>query len=134
MAITLAGGGSSVVLPAGLIWQDEFNWSPLRMATAYSLSGALIVERATALAGRPVTLVGHRNFAWITRTDLATLRTLLALDSTLTLTLHDARAFAVVPVQDPLEVSLLPRVRDSGPADPSAGAWYVLESLKLLCV
>jgi hypothetical protein len=134
MAITLDAVTLAVTLPGGLIWQDEFGWSPLRVETAYSLTGALIVERATAQAGRPITLVGQRQFAWITRAELLNLRTLLAMDEELTLTLHDGRAFRVVPAQDPLEVSLLPRVRDSGPADPSAGAWYVFESLKLICI
>lgn len=129
MAIVL----DTVTLPQGLIWEDEFAWSSLAQSAEYSLTGALIVERATRQAGRPITLVGGQNFTWITRVDLLALQALLATDATMTLTLHDARTFSVIIADaEPLQVRLLPRVLDSGPADPSSGAWYVLETLKLI--
>jgi hypothetical protein len=37
-----------------------------------------------------------------------------------------------VPAAEPLAVSPLPIVRDSGPANPSGTARYVLESLALI--
>ena len=129
MAITLA----ALPLPNGLIWSDEFAWSPLAQATEYSLTGALIVEQATKQAGRPITLIGGRTWAWLTRAEAAALKELLNAGDEMTLTLHDSRTFTVLPAgDDPLAVSPLPRVRDSGLADAGADDWLVLESLKLI--
>lgn len=132
MAITLSGVVTGITLPQGLVWSDELTWSPVAMETTYSLTGALIFERAEKQAGRPITLTGGRNFAWISRADLLSLRELLQQDEDLVLVLHDARMFIVRPVAEPLDVSALPIVMDSGPANPSADTWYVLESLKLI--
>lgn len=123
----------NVRLPDGLRWSDEFAWTPVAQATEYSLTGALIVEQATKQAGRPITLVGGKDFAWLTRSALTSLKTLLNTGAPMTLTLHDARSFSVLPAnEDPLAVSPLPRVRDSGLADPDDEAIYVLDSLKLI--
>ena len=129
MAITLG----ALTLPQGLRWADEFDWSPLAQTTDYSLTGALLVEQATKQAGRPITLIGGQDFAWLTRAQAATLKALLDTGAAMTLTLHDARTFTVLPANDaPLAVSPLPRVLDSGFADASASAWCILESLKLI--
>ena len=132
MAITLSGVVTGITLPQGMIWSDEMDWTPVAMETTYSLTGALIFERTEKQAGRPITLTGGRNFAWISRANLLSLRGLLQQDEDLTLTLHDARSFTVRPAADPLQAAALPIVLDSGPANPSSGAWYVLESLKLI--
>ena len=129
MAITL----DTITLPQGLRWSDEFAWSPLAQATEYSLTGALIVEQAEKQAGRPITLVGGKDFAWLTRTEVSALKALLDAGEAMTLTLHDSRTFTVVPASDkPLAVTALPIVLESGPADPSSGARYVLETLALI--
>lgn len=129
MALTLG----EITLPQGLRWADEFTWSPLTQATSYSLTGALLVEQAEKQAGRPITLVGGKDYAWLTRTEVGALKALLDAGEEMTLTLHDARTFTVLPADDePLTVSALPIVKDSGASNPSSGAWYVLESLKLI--
>ena len=132
MAITLDAVTLAVTLPQGLIWADELSWTPVALETTYSLAGALILERAEQQAGRPITLVGSREFTWISRADLLTLRTLVEVDEDMTLTLHDSRTFTVRPAANPLQVTLVPLVKDSGPANPSASTWYVLEALKLI--
>ena len=45
-----------LALPAGMIWQDEFDWSPALSAQEYSLTGALVIDAGTRQAGRPITL------------------------------------------------------------------------------
>jgi hypothetical protein len=131
MAITL----NAIALPQGLRWadEDEFAWSPLAQETTYTLTGSLIVEQSTKQAGRPITLTGGKDFAWLTRAEIGTLKALLNTGAPMTLTLHDARVFTVLPAGDkPLIVSPLPRVKDSGYANPGPAAWYVLESLALI--
>lgn len=136
MAITLG----VITLPAGLVWADEQEWSPLDQQTSYSLTGALIVEEASKQAGRPITLIGQsdgtEHTAWITRAALSTLRT--ALDTPLaqfTLTLHDGRTFAVIPRRDgngPLTAEPVPAVKSFFPNNPDANYPYLLKAVRLL--
>jgi len=128
MAIAL----NAIALPAGLVWDDEFAWSPVAQATEYTLTGSLVVEQAIKAAGRPITLVGGKEFAWLTRAQVKILKAALDTGAVLTLTLHDARTFQVIPDDEPLVVSPLPRVLDSGFANAGDSAWCVLESLKLI--
>lgn len=122
-----------VTLPQGCVWSDEFAWSDLAQSTTYTLTGSLVVEQTTRQAGRPITLIGGKDFAWLTRAQVTSLKALLDAGASMTLTLHDSRTFTVLPAgPDALQVSPLPIVKDSGPANPSSGAWYVLESLKLI--
>lgn len=124
---------NDIKLPDGLRFSDEFAWSPVAQASEYTLTGSLIVEQSTKQAGRPITLVGGKDFAWMTRAEVSTLKALLDTGAEMTLTLHDARHFTVLPAaEEPLSVTPLPIVLDSGPANPSSTARYVLESLKLI--
>lgn len=94
-AITLGG----VTLPDDLQWTDEYAWSPVARASAYSLTGALIVEEATKQAGRPITLGG--DWAWVSIATLTALRALAATPGWIgTLVLADARTFAVAFRED----------------------------------
>lgn len=64
----------SLVLPAGLIWRDEFDWSPVESTQTYTLTGALIIEQASKQAGRPVSLSADDDMNWATRQTVNTLR------------------------------------------------------------
>lgn len=138
MAITLAptGGGPPLALPDGLVWEDEFAWTPIVQALSWSLTGALLVETAEKRAGRPITLVGGKQWAWVSRETLASFRASLATTGAqFTLTLHDGRSGLVVPMQDgngPLTASQVPWVSDSGVADPGPATKYHLDTLRLL--
>lgn len=74
MSITLSYGGETVSLGDRLEWQNEFGWSPVDQATAYSTKGALLVDIAVKQAGRPITLVGTDTVAWIARALCVTLQ------------------------------------------------------------
>ena len=130
MAITL----DTVTLPQGLRWADEFDWSPMAISdVAYSLDGTPIIQMAVKKAGRPITLIGGKDYAWLTRSEVAALKALLDAGEEMTLTLHDNRTFTVLPAGDePLNVTALPIVKDSGPANPSSSARYSLDTLTLI--
>ena len=138
MAITLG----AITLPAGLAWSDEFAWSPVSARSSYSLTGALIVEQSTKLAGRPITLIGQSSgndhTAWISRANLLTLQTALeTAGATFTLTLHDARVFSVIARPDdnsPVEADPLPVVGSFLPANPQTADWYLLRAVRLTTV
>ncbi|MDA8446385.1 hypothetical protein [Paracidovorax valerianellae] len=72
--ITLTYNGTTAHISDRLQWTDEFGWSPVDQATAYSTTGALLVDVALKQAGRPITLVGTDTAAWITRALCTTLQ------------------------------------------------------------
>lgn len=128
--ITLAYDTTEIELPAGLIWEDEFTWTPVIQKAEVSVNGVLIVQEGAQQGGRPITLAGGDDACWIPRTDLLALyATMQAAEQAMTLTLHDAREFSVVWRRDshPIEASQLLRTEA-----PAAGTWYVVEKLKLM--
>lgn len=66
----------TLTLPADLLWSDEFDWSPIESAHEYAVTGALVVDTATRLAGRPITLEAADDRAWIRRETLQALHAL----------------------------------------------------------
>jgi hypothetical protein len=87
-------------LPDDLLWSDEHAWTPAVASVAYSLTGALVVQSATRQAGRPITLVGAIDMAWVPRSTVSLLYAWAAVPLTetsgrLALTLRDGRVFTV---------------------------------------
>ena len=120
MAITL----DTITLPPSLIWNDEYAWMPQAQSKSMTLTGALIVETGTFLAGRPITLSGD----WATKAEVEILKTKLALDEEMTLTLHDAREFDVRFDHEGPGLSAIP-VNDY--ADPKTTDNYIV-TIKLI--
>ena len=79
MSITLTYSGTTAHLSDRLQWTDEFDWSPVDQTTGYSTTGALLVDVALKLAGRPITLNGVDTNAWISRALCSTLQAWAAL-------------------------------------------------------
>lgn len=77
--ITLAHAGTILALSDRLDWTDEFDWHPVEQATAYSTTGALLIDVATRQAGRPITLQGTDTQAWMRRADMLQLAALAAI-------------------------------------------------------
>lgn len=89
---------AAVVLPRGMVWADEFDWSPFEKSAEYSTTGALLVDAGTRQAGRPITLLGANDAGWIRRAALTALHDLAADPDPAavhTLTLADGRVFSV---------------------------------------
>lgn len=143
MAITLG----ALALPSGLIWSDEHEWTPVAQSTERTLSGALVLEEAVKLKGRPITLSGPKDgngyTAWIMRgqvylgyASLDALRAALwSASAAFTLTLHDGRTFAVAPRHDgdgPLSVTPLAAFGSLPPANPSADWRYSVDAIRLI--
>lgn len=86
----------TVALPADLQWADEFAWVALGVTAKVSLTGAEIVQSGALQAGRPITLQGGQDFAWLDYATLEALRTLAtAGGAAYTLTLPDGRTYNV---------------------------------------
>jgi hypothetical protein len=124
MSITL----DAITLPDDLIWTDEFAWSPLQQSKTYSLTGALILETGAMQAGRPITLAGSDDAAWITRAALKTLYAKLTTTASMSLALNDGRVFTVAFNHDDKPIEARPVFDYSTPADDD---FYTL-TLKLI--
>ena len=123
----------AVTLPDSLQWVNEYEHNASAQSVERSLSGALLVQEAALLYGRPITLAGGPDGGWI---DRATADALFALAATpgrvMTLTgLPQTGALAVIfdRSQGPaIEAQMVMRY-----AYPDAGTWYTLQ-LRLLTV
>ena len=73
--ITLTYQTTTITLHEDMLWQDEFAWNPVEQKTERTLTGALIVEYGTKLAGRPITLQSEENTGWLPLTTINTLKT-----------------------------------------------------------
>lgn len=96
--------GVALLLPDDLLWSDEHAWSPAVSSVSYLLTGALLVQSAVRQAGRPITLVGAPDMAWVTRAIVGALQAWAAVPLATTtmnstgrfeLALADARVFTV---------------------------------------
>lgn len=90
----------ALLLPDDLLWSDEHAWSPAVASTSYLITGALLIQSATRQAGRPITLVGAPDMAWVTRATVEQLRVWAAFPVSNTtgrfaLTFGDGHSFTV---------------------------------------
>ena len=93
--------GVALPLPDDLLWSDEHAWSPAVASTSYLITGALLIQSATRQAGRPITLMGAPDMAWVTRATIEQLSAWAAIPVSDTagrfaLTFADGRSFTVV--------------------------------------
>lgn len=63
-----------IALPNTLVFEDEFTRSSMRLQKDISLTGALIAEPSVLVSGRPITLRGGVNHAWVLRSLMVALR------------------------------------------------------------
>ena len=112
MTISLNG----ISLPKDLDWQDEFDWTPVRQSSEVFLSGALVVEEAAQLKGRPITLYGGPNACWVPRSTITALYALAQTPgATLTLDYHGT-TYAVMwrHGETPVEAKPVMRIMNPG--------------------
>lgn len=62
---TLSDASLTIDLPDALLWTDQHDWSPVVQAVSTSLTGATLIDVGVHQAGRPITLTGSENHAWL---------------------------------------------------------------------
>lgn len=72
-------GSQAISLPDDLLWVDELTWSPVMQSTERGIFGTLIVEAMRRNGGRPITLQGSGDSAWIDRGTLKKIAELLSI-------------------------------------------------------
>ena len=72
---TLSDGVATLTITDDLAWTDEFAWQPVEQTAERTITGALVVQTALRVAGRPITLAPpDDSSAWLTRALVDQLR------------------------------------------------------------
>ena len=121
---------NALILPEDLIWDDEFDWTPMAKSAVYAVNGALHLHNALKQKGRTITLVGDASSAWIDRGGIEALYALLSSAAPMSLTLNDGRVFSVTFAPGDAPISTRPIVVYS---DPISFDWHSL-TVKLIQV
>lgn len=115
LQITLSDGTTTLALPPDLEWQDEFDWTPVEHSTDYSNTGSLIVHEGERQDGRPITLYGGREGAWMSRADVEQLYAMASVpEAQFTLILW-GQSFNVMFRRPPLQAKPIRRLANPGP-------------------
>ncbi|KON79418.1 hypothetical protein PA01_12840 [Azoarcus sp. PA01] len=121
MTITLTVGATVLALDPDLQWSDEYTWAATEQSVSRSLTGALIIQTAQRLAGRPITLQNEdERSGWMTRADMAQLQAWADTPGQrMTLTLRGTPHLVVFRHHDggPFEARPLVHYADPLPAD-----------------
>lgn len=68
---TISDGTTTITIADGLAWTDEFMWAPVEQSDQRTITGALVVQTAVRIAGRPITLApDDEGSGWMTRAAL----------------------------------------------------------------
>lgn len=68
----------TLILPDGLVWEDEFAAPPVAQNLRRTLDGGLVVFYGELRAGLPVTLASEPDAGWLTRAQVEALALLAA--------------------------------------------------------
>ena len=75
--ITLRYQSTFILLSDRLQWVNEMSWSEIEQSTEYATNGALMVDQAEKLAGRPIELDGVESQAWLNRSTCLQIKQLI---------------------------------------------------------
>jgi hypothetical protein len=131
MPITLTSGGTTVTLRDDMQWVDEFGWQPVSQTLEYTLTGAVVVEPSAMQGGRPITMSGADDRAWLSYAALQTLQNWASTPGqTMQLTLRGATRNVVFDQRSGSALQAYPvaYIDDT----PAPGDWWVVTQLKLL--
>ncbi len=95
MSITLSDGSTTINLPDDLQWVDKYLWNKQRDQVDITLAGGLVIQNSVQIKGRPITLAGGDDFAWMNKTDMDSIYTMIDEGSNLTLKLNDGSIYTV---------------------------------------
>ncbi|WP_232537933.1 hypothetical protein [Comamonas testosteroni] len=121
---------AGIELPRGMLWVDEFNWSAVQKTVERGITGAQIIDAASRIEGRPITLQAVEDQGWIRRATLLTVQAMADVpDAQYPLKLADGREFTVqFAADDPIAATPISR-----PELPAATHPYVA-TLRLITV
>lgn len=124
MTISLSVGLTTVQLNQDLFWEDENNWHPVEQTSERTITGALVVQVAERVAGRPITLRPEDDSSGATElTNLEQLRNWAAVPGQqMTLTMRGESRTVIFRHHDGAAIDARPWVHRS---DVQSGDWYL---------
>lgn len=117
---TLTHDATTVTLPSGLEWPDEFNWTDVVQTTTVLWGGGVVVQSARRLSGRQITLDGMATRVFVPRAEAAVLAGWLQTPGlTMVLSIHGGAGRTVVwdHERGGLAVSAIEVLRGVDPGD-----------------
>jgi hypothetical protein len=120
MSITLTDGTTTLALNPDLRWSDEDSWHGVQQTVTRTLTGALDIQAAAMVKGRPITLEPENDdSAWMPLDSVVQLRNWAAAPlQQLTLTVRGVSRTVIFRHQDGgFEASPVVHFRDRQPGD-----------------
>jgi hypothetical protein len=74
MAITLSDGTTTINLPAGLQWVNEFSEGRVMQATKRTLAGTVVVSSSIIASGIRIQLESGSDYAWVKKVEVDKLK------------------------------------------------------------
>ena len=134
MPITLTYGATVLELPPDLLWANEWQWSTVAQSVERSITGALLIDVATRTGGRPISLRGQENTAWMSRESLTTLAAWAAVPGAQFVLGHNGANYTVIfdhgTAEQSNAIRQLQVVGDF--SDPQNGDYYCNLEINLL--
>ncbi len=123
MTITLTHNVTTLTLDPDLEWTDENEWHPVEQTVQRTVTGAMIVQTAQRVGGRPITLSPpDDNSAWMQKSLLDTLRSWAAVAGRqMTLTIRGVSRTVIFRHQDGSAIEASPVIFFS---DPDNSDWF----------
>ena len=123
MSITLTVGATTINLNPDLFWVDENDWHPVEQTSTRTITGALTIQTAARIAGRPITLQPEDDRSGATDiTTLTQLRNWAAVPGqVLELTLRGVSRSVIFRHHDGAAVEARPWIHYR---DVQTGDWY----------
>jgi hypothetical protein len=112
----------AITLPSDLLWIDEYAHTPVVQKISPAVDGSLVIEVAAQIAGRPITLQGGNDYAWVTKATLEQLRIKQYLPGLTMVLNHNGANYSVI-FQQPNGIEATPIIDYSNP-DP--GDFYAV--------
>jgi len=131
MPITLSDGARTITLRDDVQWVDEFGWQPVSQSIDYTLTGAVVIEPYQLQGGRPITLAGADDRAWVTYADVQQLQSWASeAGKTLQLTLRGSTRSVVFDARSGSAIAAAPVAYIDDTNLP--GDWWAVTAIKLL--
>jgi len=121
-----------ITLPEDLIWEDEYAWSGVDARANVSRGGYPIIFEQSVSSGRPVTLTGGPNHAWIAHNVLQSVFDLAGIPlATYDLVMGTTTRRVRFANEDPPAVTAIP-VREMPDDEYIDGDWFHSVVIKLM--
>lgn len=120
---------NGIHLPEGLVWRD-LDYCAIKQDAKQSITGRTILSRGREKDGRPITLTGTEQTAWLTRAQAVALSALRTELERLTLVVNGTTFMVRFALHESDHFVVKPLWPDA-PADQDSDPYYV-ETIKLI--